>query len=175
LRLVAGGAIGGGLVGGASSVVAHWTLLIVFGLNVTVGGALAGLAIGGATGLGYAITTGRLREPLAAPRGRTRVGVALVTAVSAAVAALALAAAGWALVGGTVHAIAQASAGSQAALTPLAHLVGEPEFGPVTRALIGMAEGGLFGLGLALGLTHRPAWAPARHSSRTSHEVLTEG
>jgi hypothetical protein len=41
-------------------------------------------------------------------------------------------------------------------LTPLGHLLGEPDFGPVTRAVIGTWEGALFGFGLALGLTRRP-------------------
>jgi hypothetical protein len=60
------------------------------------------------------------------------------------------------LVGGTVHAIAQGSSGSQATLTPLGALIGEPDLGPVTRAWIGTGEGALFGLGLAFGLTRRP-------------------
>jgi hypothetical protein len=41
-------------------------------------------------------------------------------------------------------------------LTPLGRLIGEPDFGPVTAALIATGEGGLFGFGLALGLTRRP-------------------
>jgi hypothetical protein len=41
-------------------------------------------------------------------------------------------------------------------LTPLGQLIGEPDFGPVTRTVIGMGEGVFFGLGLALGLTRRP-------------------
>jgi hypothetical protein len=64
--------------------------------------------------------------------------------------------AGRPLVGGTIHAIAQASRGSQAALTPIARLVGEPDFGPLTAAVIGTGEGALFGLGVAIGLTRRP-------------------
>jgi hypothetical protein len=51
-------------------------------------------------------------------------------------------------------------------MTPLGRLIGEPDFGPISRAVIGMGEGGLFGFGLALGLTHRP--------SPTSHAMLTE-
>ena len=69
---------------------------------------------------------------------------------------MALTLAGRPLVGGTIHAIAQASAGSQATLTPLGRLIGEPDFGPLTAALIATGEGALFGLGLALGLTRRP-------------------
>ena len=34
--------------------------------------------------------------------------------------------------------------------------IGEPDFGPISRAVIGTGEGALFGLGLALGLTRRP-------------------
>jgi hypothetical protein len=71
------------------------------------------------------------------------------------------------LVGGTLHAIAREARGSQITLTPLARLIGEPDFGPVSQRLIGTGEGAVFGLGLALGLTRRP-------SSRTSHETLTD-
>jgi hypothetical protein len=55
-----------------------------------------------------------------------------------------------------VHLLAQASSGSQVLLTPLGRLVGEPEFGPLTRALISIAEGGAFGIGVAFGLVRRP-------------------
>jgi hypothetical protein len=59
------------------------------------------------------------------------------------------------MVGGTIHEIAQSSNGSRAALTSLGRLVGEPDFGPVSGALLGLGEGAMFGLGLALGLTRR--------------------
>ena len=79
-----------------------------------------------------------------------------LTAVACGLAALALAAAGRPLVGGTIHEVAQAFAGAQVALTSLGRLIGEPGFGPVTAALLGLGEGALFGAGLALGLTRRP-------------------
>jgi hypothetical protein len=41
-------------------------------------------------------------------------------------------------------------------LTPLGRLVGEPNFGPVSAAILGTGEGLLFGAGLAFGLTKRP-------------------
>jgi hypothetical protein len=91
-----------------------------------------------------------------------------VTAAACGVAALALALAGRPLVGGTIHLIADASAGSQVNLTSLGRLIGEPDFGPLTSALIATGEGALFGFGLALGLTHR------RAISRTSHSTLTK-
>jgi len=94
------------------------------------------------------------------------VRVAAVAAEACALAGLALTLAGRPLVGGTLHTIAQAANGSQVSMTPLGRIVGEPDFGPVSRAVIGMGEGGLFGFGLALGLTRRP--------SSTSHAMLTE-
>jgi hypothetical protein len=71
-------------------------------------------------------------------------------------AALVLATSGRPLVGGTIDAIAAMAGGAQAALTPLGRLLGEPDFGPVTGAIVGTGEGVLFGIGLALGLTRRP-------------------
>jgi hypothetical protein len=93
---------------------------------------------------------------VAAPRGRRRWGVALLVAAACGAAALGLAVAARPLVGGTLHLIAQTSHGSQVTLAPIAALIGEPDFGPATRALIGTGEGAIFGLGLALGLTRRP-------------------
>jgi len=153
--LVVAGAAGGGLVGGATQLLARWTLGVMFGSAVPVGGAVQGLVLGAGIGLGYAVATRDVPSGLAAPRGRRRAVLAGATMLAGALAALALAVAGLPLAGGTVHAIAQATAGSRLALTPLGLLVGEPGFGPVTRALIAMGEGGLFGGGLALGLTRR--------------------
>ena len=153
--LVVGGALGGGLLGFAVQFLARASLSSLVGIHVPVGGGLAGLAIGSAAGLGYGLAT-RQAEGLAAPRGERRIRVALVTAAACGLATLGLTLAGTVLVGGTVHAVAQASQGSQALLTPLGRLLGEPDFGPVTQAVIGTGEGALFGFGLALGLTRRP-------------------
>jgi hypothetical protein len=79
-----------------------------------------------------------------------------IIAATCSLAALGLALAGRPLVGGTIHLIAETSAGSQATLTPLGRFLGEANFGPLTSALVAMAEGALFGSGLALGLTRRP-------------------
>ena len=163
VALVCGAAMGGGLAGFAAQWIGRWSLAALVGVNIDTGGGLEGLAIGGATGLGYSIATSHAADGLAAPRGRRRLGAAGVTAAACGLAALALALAGRPLVGGTIHLIAQASVGSQATLTALGRLIGEPDFGPLTAALISTAEGALFGLGLALGLT-----------SRTSHRMLTK-
>ncbi|HEX7139390.1 MAG TPA: winged helix-turn-helix domain-containing protein [Vicinamibacterales bacterium] len=155
LALVVAGAVGGGVVGFVIEWLGRWSLAGLVGLHIDVGGGLDGLAIGGAAGLGYALATSRA-QGLATPRGGQRVTTALFVAAACGFAALLLALVGRPLVGGTIHAIAQASQGSQAALTPLAALIGEPDFGPVSRAVIGTGEGALFGFGLALGLTRRP-------------------
>jgi DNA-binding winged helix-turn-helix (wHTH) protein len=152
--LVCGAALGGGLAGLAAQWLARWSLMTLIGVSVDVGGGMEGLAIGGAAGLGYGLATSGA-EGIAAPRGGRRLRVAAVTAAMCGLAALALTVAGRPLVGGTIHAIAELSAGSQATLTPLARLIGEPDFGPLTGAIVGTGEGLLFGLGLAFGLTRR--------------------
>ncbi len=154
--LVAGGALGGGLVGLAAQWLVRWTLAALVGLDVTIGGGLDGLVLGGAAALGYAVATRGTTWGVATPRGARRWQTLALTAVACGMAALALAVAGRPLVGGTVHAVAVAFAGAQVALTPLGRLFGEPGFGPVSAALLGLAEGALFGAGLAFGLTRRP-------------------
>ena len=155
LVLVLGSALGGACAGYIAQWLGRWTLAALVGKVVPVGGGLEGLVIGAAAGLGYGLTTAHLNGGMAAPRGRRRVLTVAVTAAACGLAALALAIAGRPLVGGTIHLIAQASAGSQATLTPLGRLIGEPDFGPLTSALIATSEAALFGLGLALGLTRR--------------------
>jgi len=155
LSLVAGGALGGGVAGAVAQLLGRWSLAALVGLDVPIGGTVEGLVIGGAAGLAYAVATSRA-EGVAAPRGRRRWGVALIVAAACGAAALGLSVAARPLVGGTLHLIAQASQGAQVTLAPIAALIGEPDFGPATRALIGTGEGAIFGLGLALGLTRRP-------------------
>jgi len=154
--LLLGAAAGGALAGTAAQWLGRWSLAALVGVHLDLGGSLEGLVIGSAAGLGYGLATSGIEGGLAAPRGGRRLRVAVLTAVFCGLAALALAAAGRPLVGGTIHAIATGTNGSQAALTPLGRLMGEPDFGPLTRAIIGTGEGLLFGLGLALGLTRRP-------------------
>jgi len=168
LAMTAGGAAGGGIAGLIVQLLGRWSLAVLVGVDAYIGGSLEGLTIGAAAGLGYATATSRAIGGLAAPRGLGRLKAAGLTAGACGLAALGLALAGRSLVGGTIHAIAQASIGGQAVLTPLGRLIGEPGFGPVTAALIGMGEGAMFGLGLALGLTYR-----GKTRSPTSHAMLT--
>ena len=159
LALSSAAALGGGIVGAAVQWLARWGLAALVGLDVDIGGGLEGVAIGAAAGAGYAIATRSAEGEIAAPRGRRRVRAAMITALICGLAGVALTLAGRPLVGGTIHAIADAADGSRATLAPLGRLLGEPDFGPVSGAILAFGEGAVFGLGLAYGLMRRPPGA----------------
>jgi DNA-binding winged helix-turn-helix (wHTH) protein len=149
--LAAGGALAGVLTGWVAHYGARAVLSGLFGRDVPeMGGAVEGLVLGAAAGLGYAVAT---TIPVFA-RGRWR--VAGVTGVATGLAAMALALAGRHLVGSSLDLMAGTFAGSQVGLEPLARLLGDEQLRPMTRALIGGFEGLLFGGGIAAGLTTRP-------------------
>jgi hypothetical protein len=68
---------------------------------------------------------------------------------------VAISLAGAPLTGASLNAIARSFQGSQVGLAPLARLLGEPDLGPLTRAVVGGWEGLLFGAGVVLGFTRR--------------------
>ena len=144
VALTLGGALGGGLVGFAVQWLTRWGLAALVGLDLGVGGGLEGILIGGGAGLGFAVA-----------EGRPRLQVALITACTCGLAGLAITFLGRPLMGGTIHAIADAAEGSRATLAPLGRLIGEPDFGPLSRGILAFGECALFGLGLALGLLGR--------------------
>jgi hypothetical protein len=117
---------------------------------------LEGVVIGGAAGLGYALATPRPSGGMATPHGGERWRAVLAGAACCAAGALALTAAGGQLTGASLHALARSFQGSQVTLEPLARLLGERQMGPLTRAVLAVGEGALFGAGLVLGLTRRP-------------------
>jgi hypothetical protein len=92
---------------------------------------------------------------MATPRGAARVRAAAITGLTCALAAVAIAALGGHLAGTSLNFVARSFQGSQVGLAPLARMLGEPEMGPLSRAVIGAYEGAFFGFGLALGLTRR--------------------
>jgi DNA-binding winged helix-turn-helix (wHTH) protein len=158
-HLLAGGMAGGATVGLLAQLLGQSILTTLLGKQIAVGGGLEGLLIGCAAGIGYA---GSPLSPLFRPdrRALRRPPAPMLMALACGAATLALTLAGRPLVGGTIHRVALASQGSQATLAPLGALVGEDEFGPVSRTIVGTAEGVLFGLGLAAGLTRRRAGEP---------------
>ncbi len=156
VALLFGAAVGGGIAGTVAQWLARWSLAALVGVRLDIGGGLEGVIIGAAAGLGYGLATSGTEGGLAVPRGSRRLRVAALTAAFCGLAALLLTGAGRPLVGGTIHAIATGADGSEAVLTPLGRLLGEPDFGPMSSAIIAAGEGVLFGLGLSLGLTRRP-------------------
>ena len=155
--LVLFGAAGGSAVGAGAHLLAFWTIQGLFGRDLSpVAGGFEGLVLGGAAGLGYALTTPRAEGGMAAPRGRERWLAVLVTGLCCAAAAVALATSGSYLGAMSLDFMAHAFPGSQVGLAPLSRLLGEDAPGLVTRVAISGGEGLLFGAGLVLGLTRRP-------------------
>ena len=156
--LVALGALGGGAIGATAHLLGRWTLEDMFGHDLSsVGGGFEGLLMGGAAGLGYALSTPRPGGGgMATPRGGARVRAVLVTGLCCAAAGVAITWSPGHLVGASLDLISRTFQGSRVGLAPLARLLGETDVGPLTRAVLSGYEGLLFGIGLAWGLTRRP-------------------
>ena len=174
--LTIGAAAGGAAIGMAVQWLMRWSLAAVVGLNLPIGGAVEGLVIGAAAGVGYAIArrhkgTPPGRSGRLGPAARSRIHRAAVVAAFCAAGALALAWAGRPLVGGTLHVIAREARGSQISLTPLGRLIGEPGFGPVSQALIAAWEGGLFGFGVGIALLRRRSHADLTNPSSAAQDL----
>lgn len=152
------GALGGALAGGVAHSVVRAAIMGVFGQHPpSIGGWIEGLVLGGAAGCGYGMSTSLSPGGgLAGPRRAARVWTSFVTGVACAVAGLVLTLAGRHLVGASLDALASAFNGSSVGLAPIARLLGEETLRPITRAIVSMFEGLMFGSGLAFGLTHRP-------------------
>ena len=125
--------------------------------DVAIPGPLEAAVLGAAVSVAYvAATRSMAGGALPAPAGWPRARVVAATAVGGATAGAILGAGGWPLVGGLVHQIARASGDAPLGLAPLARLIGEPAFGPVTQLVLAGFEGAMFGLAAGLGLTRRP-------------------
>ncbi|MGH9262122.1 MAG: hypothetical protein ACRD08_19865, partial [Acidimicrobiales bacterium] len=126
--------------------------------STALGGGAEGLLIGAAAGAGYALGAPTpAGGGLATPRGLARFRAAALTGLACALVAGLLGVSGWGTVSVTLDRSAKVYEGSQAGLEPLARALGEGTLRPVTRALASAFEGLMFGIGLATGLTHRPA------------------
>ena len=155
--LVVFGALGGGVVGAGAHLLALWMGQGLFGRDLSpIAGGFEGVVLGGAAGLGYALTTPRAEGGMAAPHGGERMRAVLVTGLCCAAAAVALASTGSYLGAMSLDFMAHAFPGSQVGLAPLSRLLGESEPGLRTSLVISGAEGLMFGSGLVLGLSRRP-------------------
>ena len=157
LALAAAGALSGLAVGATAHLLGRLMLEGLFGRDLSPPtGALEGLVLGGAIGLGYGLATPTAEGGMATPHGLARIRVALLTGLACALAAGILGWSGRFLGAMSLDFMAQSFPGSQVGFAPLARLLGEQEPGVVTRAAIGTFEGLMFGTGLAAGLTRRP-------------------
>jgi DNA-binding winged helix-turn-helix (wHTH) protein len=154
LVVAACGGLGGAAVGFVAHALGRWTIEGLFGRAIPeVGGAIEGLAIGVVVGLAYGLSA---RPPHGSGLdGPARARAALSTGVATAVACVAISLLGASLAGASLNTIARSFQGSQVGLAPLARLLGEPDIGPLTRAVLGAWEGLLFGAFVVLGFTHR--------------------
>ena len=157
LALAVAGASSGLMVGATTHFLGRLVLKGLFGRDLSpLTGAVEGLVLGGAVGLGYGLATPTPEGGMATPHGFARVRVALVTGLACALAAGMLGWSGRFLGAMSLDFMAQSFPGSQVGLAPLARLLGEQEPGVVTRVAISVFEGLMFGSGLAAGLTRRP-------------------
>jgi hypothetical protein len=151
------GAIGGGLVGLLAHRAASSLLDGLFGLgHPAIGGALEGLGVGAAAGLGFGLATRRLAGGIAAPRGRSRLATVAATALACALGGGLVSAAGGRLGALSLDAIVAGFPSTRVEISRLGRPLGEAGLGPRTRLALGLGEGLLFGAGLAAGLTRRP-------------------
>ena len=157
LALAVAGAASGLAVGATAHLLGRLVLEGLFGRDLApLAGAVEGLVLGGAVGLGYGLATPIADGGMATPHGLARVRVALLTGLACALAAGMLGWSGRFLGAMSLDFMAQSFPGSQVGLAPLARLLGEQEPGAVTRVAISVFEGLMFGSGLAAGLTKRP-------------------
>jgi DNA-binding winged helix-turn-helix (wHTH) protein len=155
-------ALCGAASGVAAGTLGHFAVRAVFDsvmgrAPAVLGGPLEGGLVGLAAGIGFGLST---HTPagggMATPHGRARVRVAIATGLCCALAGGMLGSVGASTVSVTLDRVAASYSGSQVGLAPLAAFLGEHDMRPVTRTLVSSFEGLLFGIGLALGLTHRP-------------------
>ena len=157
LALAVAGALSGLAVGATAHLLGRLVLEGLFGRDLSpLTGAVEGLVLGGAVGLGYGLATPTADGGMATPHGLARVRVALLAGFVCGLASGMLGWSGHALGAMSLDFMAQSFPGSQVGLAPLARLLGEHEPGVVTRVAISVFEGQMFGSGLAAGLTNRP-------------------
>lgn len=136
-----GGAIGGAVIGAAVMLLGLDAFTVLLGrAPADVGGALEGLALGGAVGAGaHAPGRGGWPAPLGAALGGGIAGALLPTI-------------GGRLMGGSLAEVAATFPKSQIAVDGLGRLFGEPGFGPISQSAFGLVEGLVFGGAVALAM-----------------------
>ncbi|WP_420456450.1 winged helix-turn-helix domain-containing protein [Rubrivirga sp.] len=135
---IAGGALGGLVVGGGAKLLGVDAFNLLFGrAPAGITGGLEGAALGAALALGARLGAGSD----AASRWRPVAGAGLAGAVAGAL----IPTVGGHLMGGSLDLLARSFAGSRLQLDALGRLFGEVHFGHTTQVVLGGVEGFLFG------------------------------
>lgn len=137
--VIAGGAIGGLVVGAATKFLGLDAFQLLFGRSLgDITGAAEGLALGGAVGAGaWLAGRGGYATPI-----RKAASVAALVSGAAGIAIVLL---GGQLMAGSLETLAASMPGSRLRLDQLGAILGEDGFGPLTRLLTGGLEAALFG------------------------------
>jgi DNA-binding winged helix-turn-helix (wHTH) protein len=132
--ILAGGAIGGFLVGGFAKLLGLDGFTLLFGRSPgDITGGPEGLILGAAVGLGAWVAAG-----LSLRRG------AAIAAASGAIAGAAIVLMGGRLLGGSLELLARQFPGSRLRLDQVGALAGESGFGPASQLVTGILEGTVF-------------------------------
>jgi len=135
---IAGGAAGGMIVGGIVKLLGLDAFNLLLGRSPgDITGAVEGLLLGGATGIGAWLAT-RKTGPFSLRRG---VALAALAGGTAGVVIILL---GGRMMGGSLDLLARAFPDSRLRLDPIGGLFGESGFGTVSQAATGALEGMLF-------------------------------
>ena len=136
---IAGGALGGMIVGGVVKLLGLDAFNLLLGRSPgDITGAAEGLVLGGAVGLGVWLGS---RRAATVPFRRSVAAAGLAGAAAGILIPLL----GGRLMGGSLDLLARSFPGSRLRLDPLGGLFGESGFGPISQIVTGALEGMLFG------------------------------
>lgn len=140
---IAGGALGGLLVGGVVKLIGTDAFALLLGQSPgAITGAREGALLGAAVGLGLWLA-GQWPAGLGAERLRARRGAA-VAGLCGGLAGVLIVLSGGRLMAGSLNELATRFPASRLSMDAFGALFGEPGFGPVTRTVSGGLEGVLF-------------------------------
>jgi hypothetical protein len=133
---IAGGAIGGLVIGGIAKLLGVDGFNLLFGRSPSgMTGAGEGTLLGAAVGLGAWFA---FRRPVKLRRG------ALAAALAGGAAGIAIPLLGGRLMGGSLDLLARTFPDSRLRLNQIGAMFGEPRFGPISQLISGACEGALF-------------------------------
>ena len=161
---IAGGALGGLIVGGVVKLLGLDAFNLLLGRSPgDITGAAEGLALGGAVGLGAWLAC-------RGPRPRSLRRSTALAALAGAAAGILIPLLGGRMMGGSLDLLANSFPNSRLRLDPVGALFGESGFGPVTQIVTGALEGALFASCIvgAITLARRSLGGAAYPPSRSS-------